>query len=251
MTTTAAPPPAPAPTDPTQEAPVVEEDKGIPRWAMVLGVIGVWIVIWSMTKGNNTLEIPGRQHTDLHESLTSFRDSVLASRDTNPIIAITTSIADLFRNSFDWLQRMVSVPDFPRPVPQIGWLGVTALATWVALAIANWRIALLVCGTFVSFGLLGFWSDSIDLLLLTGVSVLIAVLIGMPLAVLYGTSPRARGVLTTILDLMQTMPTFVYLLPVVLFFGIGVSGAIVCTLVYSLPPLIRIGGYGISAGCQS
>jgi glycine betaine/proline transport system permease protein len=46
---------------------------------------------------------------------------------------------------------------------------------------------------------------------------------------------------------MQTMPTFVYLIPVVLFFGIGVSGAVVCTLVYALPPLIRIGGYGISA----
>ena len=43
------------------------------------------------------------------------------------------------------------------------------------------------------------------------------------------------------------MPTFVYLLPVVLFFGIGPSGAIVCTLIYALPPLIRIGGYGISA----
>ena len=142
---------------------------------------------------------------------------------------------------------MVSVPDFPRPVPQIGWLGVTAIATWIALAIANWRIAILVCGTFVSFGLLGFWSDSIDLLLLTGVSVLIAAAIGMPLAVLYGTNPRARGVMTTFLDLMQTMPTFVYLLPVVLFFGIGVSGAIVCTLIYALPPLIRIGGYGISA----
>ena len=49
------------------------------------------------------------------------------------------------------------------------------------------------------------------------------------------------------LDLMQTMPTFVYLIPIVLFFGIGVSGAIVCTLIYALPPLIRIGGYGISA----
>ena len=243
MTTTT----APKPTDPTQEAPVVDEGGGIPRWAMVLGVIVVWIVIWSMTKGTNTLAIPGREHTDLHDSLTNFRDSVLASRDTNPIIALTTNIADAFRTSFDWLQRMVSVPDFPRPVPQIGWLGVTALATWVALAVANWRIALLVCGTFVSFGLLGYWEDSIDLLLLTGVSVAIAVVIGMPLAVLYGTNPRARTVMTTFLDLMQTMPTFVYLLPVVLFFGIGVSGAIVCTLVYALPPLIRIGGYGISA----
>ena len=54
---------------------------------MVLGVIVVWIVVWSMTKGNDTLELPGRQHTDLHDTLTDFRDSVLASRDTNPVIA--------------------------------------------------------------------------------------------------------------------------------------------------------------------
>ena len=69
----------------------------------------------------------------------------------------------------------------------------------------------------------------------------------MPLAVLVGISPRWRTPITGVLDLMQTMPTFVYLIPIVLFFGIGVSGAIVCTLIYALPPLIRIGGYGISA----
>jgi glycine betaine/proline transport system permease protein len=236
------------PDKPGQEAPPEEvQSGGVPRWAMVLGVIVLWIVVWSMTKGNDTLELPGREHTDLHNSLTDFRDSVLSSRDTNPVIQLTTSIADGFRSAFDWLQRMVSIPDFPRPVPQIGWLGVTAVAVWAALAVATWRIALLVAGTFVAYGLLGYWTDSIELLLVTGLSVLFAVIIGMPLAVLVGTVPRARAVITTVLDLMQTMPTFVYLIPVVLFFGIGVSGAVVCTLIYALPPLIRIGGYGISA----
>ena len=240
---------APAPSTSGAQGPPPPEKPGrqVPRWALVLGVLVVWIVLWSLTRGTNTLELPGREHTDLHDSLTGFRDSVLAGRDTNPLIQLTTTIADGFRAAFDWLQRMVSIPDFPRPVPQIGWLGVTALATWVGLAVANWRIALLIAGTFVSFGLLGFWTDSIDLLLVTGVSVLFVVLIGMPLAVVVGISPRWRTPITGVLDLMQTMPTFVYLIPVVLFFGIGVSGAIVCTLIYALPPLIRIGGYGISA----
>jgi glycine betaine/proline transport system permease protein len=240
VTTTAAPPG-------TETPPAEQEPRSVPRWALVLGVVALWIAVWAMTKGNDTLELPGREHTDLHDSLTSFRDNVLASRDTNPVIQLTTSIADGFRSAFDWLQRMVSIPDFPRPVPQIGWIGVTAIATWVALAVANWRIAILTAGTFVSFGVLGYWEDSIDLLLVTGLSVLIAVLIGMPLAVLVGVNARARVAITAFLDLMQTMPTFVYLIPVVLFFGIGVSGAVVCTLVYALPPLIRIGGYGISA----
>jgi len=239
--------PAPSASGAQEPPPPDKPGRQVPRWALVLGVVLVWIVLWSMTRGTNTLELPGREHTDLHDSLTGFRDSVLAGRDTNPIIQLTTSIAEGFRAAFDWLQRMVSIPDFPRPVPQIGWLGVTAMATWVGLVVANWRIALLIAGTFVSFGLLGFWTDSIDLLLVTGVSVLFVVLIGMPLAVLVGISPRWRTPITGVLDLMQTMPTFVYLIPIVLFFGIGVSGAIVCTLIYALPPLIRIGGYGISA----
>jgi glycine betaine/proline transport system permease protein len=238
----------PAAEGPGKEQPPEEvAARGVPKWAMVLGVLVVWYVVWTLTKGTDTLALPGREHTALHDDLTGFRDSVLASRDTNPLIQFTTAIADGFRSAFDWLQRMVSTPDFPRPVPQIGWLGVTAIATWVGLAVANWRIALLILANFIAFGLLGFWEESIDLLLVTGISVFFALLFGMPLAVVVGTRPRARTVITGFLDLMQTLPTFVYLIPVVLFFGIGVAGAVVCTLVYALPPLIRIGGYGISA----
>ncbi len=217
----------------------------VSRGVWVLVILVVWYLVWLLTKGSNTLELPGREHTDLHQSLTEFRDSVIAGRDTNPVMQVTTAIADGFRSTVAWLQELVSMPAFPRPVPQIGWLGVTAVATLIGYAVANWRIALLVAATFFSFGLFGYWTDSIDLLLVTLFSVAIAVLIGMPLAVWIGTSSRANAVISTLLDLMQTMPTFVYLIPVVLFFGIGVSGAVVCTLVYALPPIIRIAGHGI------
>ena len=224
---------------------VVEERRRIPRWALALGIVVAWVVVWSVTKGQDTLVLPGREHTDLHESLTSFRDGIIAGRDTNPVMQVTTAIAEAFRSLFDWLQRMVSVPDFPRPVPQVGWLGVTAVAVWVAYAVANWRMALLTAVSFLSFGLFGYWSDSIDLLIVTFLSVGVAVAIGLPLAVLVGTSRPANTVISSVLDLMQTMPTFVYLLPVVLFFGIGVSGAVICTLIYALPPIVRIAGHGI------
>ena len=217
----------------------------IPKWAVALGVVAAWVVIWYFTKGRDTLVLPGREHTDLHESLTSFRDSVIAGRDSNVFMQITTSIAEVLRNGVDWLQRMVSIPNLPRPVPEIGWLGVTAIATGIGFAIATWRIALLVACSFVSFALLGYWQDSIDLLIVTFVAVTVAVIIGMPLAVWIGTSKWANTVFSNVLDLMQTMPTFVYLLPIVLFFGIGASGAVVCTLIYALPPIIRIAGHGI------
>jgi glycine betaine/proline transport system permease protein len=217
----------------------------IPKWAVALGVVAVWLVVWSFTKGTDTLFLPARDHTDLHDSLTSFRDSVIAGRDSNVFMQVTTSIAEVLRNGVDWLQRMLSTPNLPRPVPEIGWLGVTAIATWIGYAIATWRIALLVACSFLSFAVLGYWQDSIDLLIVTLLAVSAAVIIGMPLAVWVGTSKWANAVLSNVLDLMQTMPTFVYLLPIVLFFGIGASAAVVCTLIYALPPIIRIAGHGI------
>lgn len=236
-------PPQPAAKEPPPPPP---EPRSLPRWAWALVVIGVWIVVWSFTKGQDTLVLGARAHTDLHNEFTEFRDAVLASRDTNPVIQFTYQLGEWFTSAVEWLQRMVSIPDFPRPVPQIGWLGVAAVATWVGLAVAGWRIALLVAASFFSFGLFGYWSDSIDLLIVTFVSVTVAILIGMPLAVLLGTTNRAgASVINTVLDIFQTMPSFVYLLPIVLFFGIGASAAVVCTLIYALPPLIRIAGHGI------
>ncbi|WP_244930341.1 ABC transporter permease subunit [Nocardioides sp. W7] len=234
----------PAPVRPAPPAP--PERRPVPRWVRALGVLGVWIVVWAFTKGQDTLSLPGREHTDLHDSLTGFRDTVLASRDTNPLIQLTYNLGDWFTSVVGWAQRMVSIPDYPRPVPQLGWLGVTALASWVGLALGGWRIAVLVAASFLSFGAFGYWSEALDLLIVTFVAVAASVLIGLPLAVLYGTGGRTvRVVITGVLDAMQTMPTFVYLLPIVLFFGIGAAGAVVCTLVYALPPIIRIAGHGI------
>ncbi len=72
---------------------------------------------------------------------------------------------------------MLARPNLPRPVPEIGWLGVVAVATWVGYAIASWRIALLVLASFLSFGVFGFWQDSIDLLIVTGMAVGITVIL--------------------------------------------------------------------------
>ena len=236
-------PPRPAAKEPP---PPPAEPRRLPRWAWALIVIGVWILVWSVTKGQDTLAIAAREHTEVQNKLTEFRDSVLASRDTNPVIQFTYQLGEWFKSLVDWFQRMISIPDFPRPVPQIGWLGVTAVATWIGLAVAGWRIAILVAASFVTFGLFGYWSDSMDLLIVTFVAVAFAVLIGMPLAVLLGTTSKlGNSIINTILDIFQTMPTFVYLLPVVLFFGIGASAGVVCTLIYAMPPLIRIAGHGI------
>jgi glycine betaine/proline transport system permease protein len=247
MTATLETPTAPPP-EPDAPAPVASQRRGLiaSRLAWSAVVVVAWVIAYRLLEGRDTLALPGREHTDLHQTLTEFRDNVLASRDTNPLVNATYSIGSWFVDAVDWLSRMIAVPDFPRPVPQVGWLGVVAVATWIGYAVANWRIALLVAGSFLSFGLFGYWSESMDLLIVTIVAVLAAVIIGLPLAVYYGTGGRVGvGIITTLLDLMQTLPTFVYLGPIVLFFGIGASGAVVATLVYAVPPLVRIAGHGI------
>src|SRR4029450_5482516 len=82
MSATLAPPRAKAGAEPP---PVPPERRTVPRWAWALVVVGLWIVVWSFTKGRDTLARPSLEATDVHDNLTSFRDTVLASRDTKPI----------------------------------------------------------------------------------------------------------------------------------------------------------------------
>jgi glycine betaine/proline transport system permease protein len=143
------------------------------------------------------------------------------------------------------LQEVFSKPAFPRPVPQIGWLGAIALAVFVALAFAGARSVILVLGSMLVFGLFGYWSVSWDTLIITATAVVICVVIGVPVGIWMSRSKVASSVITPILDVMQTMPSFAYLTPLVLFFGIGGASAVVVSLVYAIPPLIRITELGI------
>jgi glycine betaine/proline transport system permease protein len=93
--------------------------------------------------------------------------------------------------------------------------------------------------------LFGLWDETMRTVALMSVSVFIALLVGIPLGILAARSPRFDSLLRPFLDVMQVMPVFVYLIPVVLFFGIARVPSVVATVIYALPPAVRMTAMGI------
>jgi glycine betaine/proline transport system permease protein len=215
------------------------------RWQLLI-ILAVWVVGWAIWEGTATLVLAGAELTDFQRWLNEVRDAFDAARqDSFFFETIIGGISTALDSIVTFLREMLSQPAFPRPVPEIGWLGVVALGTWIALAFAGLRSAILVLVSLLAFGLLGYWADSIDLLIVTFVAVAICVVIGLPLGVWMARSKAVTSVTTPVLDIMQTMPSFAYLAPLVLLFGIGAASAVVVTLIYALPPLVRITAHGI------
>jgi glycine betaine/proline transport system permease protein len=213
---------------------------------LMLGVLVVWVLGWAIFRGTATLEIGGADLTGFHLWLNSIRDGFDEAREGSFFFEyIIGGISAVIDATVNGLRDLLSQPSFPRPVPEIGWLGVVAVFSWLAYALAGLRSAVMVLVGLLLFGFLGYWEDSIDLLIVTLVAVLVCVIIGIPMGIWMARSRRATAVLTPILDAMQTMPSFAYLAPLVLLFGIGPASAVVTTLIYALPPLARITAHGI------
>jgi glycine betaine/proline transport system permease protein len=121
--------------------------------------------------------------------------------------------------------------------------GVFALAN----RISGLRLALLCTACLFLMGLFGLWDESMTTLALMLIAVVLSLLIGIPLGIWTARSARADRLLRPILDAMQTMPAFVYLIPVLLFFGIARVPSVIATIVYALPPVIRLTSLGIRA----
>ncbi len=127
----------------------------------------------------------------------------------------------------------------------LGWPGVLAVAGALGAIFGGWRLALLAAGGFAALGVLGLWESSMLTLAQMLAAVLISVIVGVPLGIIAGRSRRFSAFITPILDVMQIMPTFAYLAPMVLLFSIGVPSATIATLIYAIPPAIRITALGI------
>jgi glycine betaine/proline transport system permease protein len=216
------------------------------RW-VVPAVLAGWVLLWIPLRGRDTLDLATPTATPLMARLNDFRDWVDRHRYSNPFF---TDVVGVFRDAIDqfakFWQGLIASPSATRPAPLIGWLGVVVLAGFLAYAVGNWRVSVLAVAGFTTLSLLGLWRESMDTLALLIAAVLIALVIGLPLGIWVGLSPRLSRFATPVLDFMQTMPTFVYLAPLALFFSIGPASGVIATLIYALPPVVRITAFGIA-----
>ena len=244
MTTVAERPRTPA--GPDSERPGAPRRRGPKTRWLVLGILVFWVVGWYVFQGVDTLALGGADTTAFHRWLNDIKSSFDASRDTNFFLRdIIGGISNAIDAVVEFLREMFAIPAFPRPVPVVGWFGVVGLLGWVAYALAGVRGAVMMTLSLLAFGFLGYWADSIDLLIVTLVAVTICIVIGVPIGIWMARSKTVETGLTPVLDTMQTIPSFAYLTPLALLFGIGAASAVMVTLVYAIPPLIRITAHGV------
>lgn len=127
----------------------------------------------------------------------------------------------------------------------IPWWVIILAAAGLAWKQKGWRMALGVTAGMFFIGTLGLWDMAMKTLAIVIAAALLALMIGVPIGIGMARSEKMRGIVRPILDMMQTMPSFVYLIPALMLFGLGKVPALISTLIYAIPPVIRLTDLGI------
>ncbi|MEU9177596.1 ABC transporter permease subunit [Streptomyces sp. NPDC048550] len=180
---------------------------------------------------------PASLSVDLSGPLKHTSDWIIDNRDGHPLfLYFLGHVSNVV---------VVSVRAVYLVLLALGWAGVTAAAGLLAWRVAGVRLALTSVAAFAACGLLGMWVPTMQTLALMVVAVAASVLLGGLLGLAAGLSDRMHRILRPVLDTMQVLPAFAYLLPVVLVFGIGVPAAVLATVVYAAPPMARLTALGL------
>ncbi|MEZ8773791.1 ABC transporter permease [Vibrio sp. 10N.247.310.17] len=126
------------------------------------------------------------------------------------------------------------------------WIIVLAVCTSLVYAASrSWKLALGCVVSLLLIGYFGMWEDTMRTLSIITVCTLVSIFLGIPIGIAMARSNRAQSIVTPMLDIMQTMPAFVYLIPVVMLLGIGKIPGLIAVVIYAIPPVIRLTNLGI------
>ena len=136
-----------------------------------------------------------------------------------------------------WLEKLLIVTPWPIIILVMAGLAWIGARSWPA-----------VVGTVASFfviGYFGMWEDTMATLAIISVATLVCIVVGIPLGIWMARSDRVQTLITPVLDVMQTIPSFVYLIPVVMLLGIGKVPGLLAVCIYAVPPIVRLTNLGI------
>ena len=125
------------------------------------------------------------------------------------------------------------------------WIVLLCIAGLSYLASRSWKLCLGVIVSLLAVGYFGMWEDTMRTMSIITVCTLLAIVLGIPIGILMARSDRTQAFVTPVLDIMQTMPAFVYLIPVVMLLGIGKIPGVIAVVIYAIPPVIRLTNLGI------
>ena len=217
----------------------------IAGWALVIVVLIASFGLWGPEMEFPTTISRTEVETDNGGTLVLEKTvrEVIGGAIDDAVDWITREISWLFDGlSSAVAYSLVAIEDVLKWVP---WPAVVMALAVLSFAVGRWRMLGFTLFALFFVGFMGLWENTIDTIALMVVAVVIAVGIGLPLGVLAARNQLADNLLRPILDGMQTMPSFVYLLPGILFFGLGKPAGIFATIIYAVPPVIRLTNLGI------
>jgi len=158
--------------------------------------------------------------------------------------AFTRAYGDSIEGFFSPLQKFLVLSE--RFMTQTPWPIILLIVLAIAWAASRrWKVVASCLVTLTVIGYFGMWDDTMRTISMILVCTLLSVVIGIPIGIAMSRADRVQRVLNPILDVMQTMPSFVYLIPVVMLLGIGKVPGLIAVVIYALPPVVRLTDLGI------
>ncbi len=161
------------------------------------------------------------------------------------VIWVRDNLSWLTRAFNDFVVARIYIPVRDFLTDAVAWQVLVFFAGWLAWMVKGWRLATFTVASVMVMGLLGWWTESIDTLTQVLAAVLLSLVLALPLGVWAGRSPRIEAAMGPILDALQTLPSFVYMIPVVNWFTIGVVPGVIASVLYAFVPGVRITALGI------